>query len=128
MTIEEVAQIVLQALEEHKIAYMVVGALASNMHGVPRSTQDADIVIECDTTSLEEFVASLQPKFYADKEMALDAYRRRSMFNVIHFQSGFKVDLIVRGMDEFDHEEFSRKIQLPFRGFQRWVEIGRAHV
>jgi hypothetical protein len=121
MTIEEVAQIVLQALEEHNIPYMVVDALASNMHGIPRSTYDAVIVIEPNQSSLEEFVTFLQPDFYADKEMALDAFRRRTMFNVIHFQSSFKVDLIVRGETEFDTEEFNRRTLLLFQGFQRWI-------
>ena len=121
MTIEELAQIVLQKLEEHKIPYMVVGSLASNMHGAPRATQDADIVIDCDRKSLEEFMASLQPEFYADSDMARDAYRHRSMFNVIHYQSGFKVDLIIRGVSDFDQEEFRRRTRLPFQGFQRWV-------
>lgn len=121
MTVEEVAQLVLQALEEHEIAYMVVGSLASNMHGVPRATQDADIVIECNKPSLDSFMDSLQGNFYADKQMALDALKNRSMFNVIHYSSGFKIDLIVRKLRSFDLEEFERRIQMDFRGAARWV-------
>jgi len=121
VTVEEVAQLVLQALEEHEIAYMVVGSLASNIHGVPRATQDADIVIECNKPSLDSFMDSLQGNFYADKQMALDALKNRSMFNVIHYSSGFKIDLIVRKSRSFDLEEFERRIQMDFRGAARWV-------
>ena len=64
---------------------------------------------------------SLQGDFYADKQMALDALKNRFMFNVIHYSSGIKIDLIVRKLRSFDSEEFKRRIQMDFRGTARWV-------
>ncbi len=121
MTVEEIAQSVFQSLEEHGIAYMVVGSLASNIHGVPRSTHDADIVIECDKPSLERFIESLQNDFYADKAMAIDALQTRFMFNIIHYQEGIKIDFIIKKLREFDIEEFNRRTLVPFSGQRRWV-------
>jgi hypothetical protein len=43
---EESLQIILDRLEERGIAYMITGSFASNVHGMPRATQDADVVIE----------------------------------------------------------------------------------
>ena len=33
------------ALEMHEIPYMLTGSLASSMYGIPRATNDIDIVI-----------------------------------------------------------------------------------
>ncbi len=121
MSVEEVAQLVLQSLEAHKIEYMIVGSLASNLHGVPRATQDADIVIECDKFSLNSFIDSLQGNFYVDNQAALDALKSRSMFNIVHFSSGIKIDLIVRKWRDYNAEEFERRRQIHFRGTPRWV-------
>lgn len=49
MTAEEAALAVVDALERTGIPYMVVGSLASNLYGTPRSTQDVDIVIQWDS-------------------------------------------------------------------------------
>ena len=112
----------MRELEQTQVPYMFVGSHASSFHGYPRTTADIDIVIDPSHDSLDALLARLpEDQYYVDGDTARDALRRRSMFNVIHYESGFKVDLIVRGMDEFDREEFGRRIQLPFRGNERWV-------
>jgi hypothetical protein len=84
-------------LDAAGIPHIVVGSFASSYHGVPRSTHDLDIVIDPTLESLGVFIASLPPNaYYADLDMALDALRRRSQFNVIDLGTGWKVDLIVR--------------------------------
>ena len=59
MSPDEALQLVISKLESCGMAYMLTGSFASNMHGVPRTTYDADIVIEADLGSLDEFVQSL---------------------------------------------------------------------
>ena len=60
------------------IRHMVVGSFASSFHGVPRSSQDLDLVIDPDAASLRLFLASLPAaEYYADVDAALDALRRR---------------------------------------------------
>jgi len=49
---------VFRALEEHKVRYLLVDALAMNLHGVPRMTMDIDLVIALDTTNLEGFIGA----------------------------------------------------------------------
>lgn len=56
---EEALQILLAKLDELGIDYMITGSFASNMQGVPRATQDADVIIQCSRKSLQEFLASL---------------------------------------------------------------------
>ena len=66
---------------------MIAGSFASNMHGVPRSTQDADVVIDPDRASLERFLESLGPDFYKSEEAAKEAFLRQQIFNVIQDQN-----------------------------------------
>ena len=96
MSPDEALQLVLTKLESCGIAYMLTGSFASNMHGVPRTTYDADIVIEVDPGSLDEFVQTLGTEFYVSQEGTREALSSRSMFNVIHLETGFKVNFIIR--------------------------------
>ncbi|MFO7737279.1 MAG: hypothetical protein R6V46_02290 [Desulfatiglandaceae bacterium] len=120
MSPDEALQFVLNKLEENGIEYMLTGSFASNMHGVPRTTYDADIVIEVEPGALEELVRSLGDGFYVSAEAAREAVSRRSMFNVIHLETGFKVDFIVRKIRPFSKKEFSRREKGAFLGESRW--------
>jgi hypothetical protein len=95
------------------IPHMVVGSFASSFHGVPRSTQDLDLVIDPpDAASLQRFLASLPAQeYYADADAALDALRRRGQFNVIDMATAWKADLIVRKARPFSIEEMRRPIE-----------------
>jgi hypothetical protein len=61
---------------------MVVGSFASSFHGIPRSSQDVDLVIDPDAASLRRFLAELPADdYYADADAAFDALQRRGQFN-----------------------------------------------
>lgn len=97
-------------LESLAIPYMVVGSFASAIHGEPRSTQDLDIVIDPTHDQLEDLLAALDPdRFYVDHDVARDALRRRSMFNVIDMQTAWKIDLVLRRARPFSIEELGRR-------------------
>lgn len=101
---------VAQLLEAAGVPYMIAGSLASSHHGRPRSTDDADIVIEPTPETLGRFVAALaQAGFYVDPERAQEALRRRHQFNAIDGESAYKVDLIVRKGRAFSATEFERR-------------------
>jgi hypothetical protein len=101
---------VIEILETLAIPYMVTGSLASSHHGRPRTTEDADLVIEPTQDSLERLVTALsEAGFYADAGHARDALQRRRQFNAIDQQSGFKVDLIMRKEHAFSRAEFARR-------------------
>jgi len=120
MTPEEALEIVLNLLEECSIPYMITGSFAGNIHGVPRATHDADIVIETKLHNLIYFINKLDKDFYADSEAAQDALDGNQMFNIIHMPTGFKIDLIFRKTRSFSKEEFIRRQQALFLGQPRW--------
>src|SRR3972149_3674281 len=109
MTSEDALKLILFKLDEWGIPYMITGSFASNIHRLPRATQDADVVIEVDPRTLERFIESLGLAFYRSMEAAMDALAREEMFNVVHLETGFKVDLIVRKSKPFSRIEFSRR-------------------
>jgi hypothetical protein len=120
MTSEDALRLLFSKLGECGIPYMITGSFASNIHGLPRATQDADVIIEVEPGTLERFLESLGPTFYRSMEAAMDALSREQMFNVVHLETGFKVDLIVRKSRPFSRIEFSRRQPAFYLGENRW--------
>jgi len=70
-------------LDATEIPYFVTGSFAISAHGIPRSTNDIDIII-APTDQLNALMDRLSdPEYYSDREDALEALERRSQFNVI---------------------------------------------
>jgi hypothetical protein len=109
VTQERVIYRVIEALEHLGVPYMIAGSFASNLHGVPRMTQDADLVVDLEARAARRLVERLEPEFYASVEAALEAVRRRRMFNAIHLGTGFKVDLLIKQDRPFSAEELRRR-------------------
>jgi hypothetical protein len=109
-------------LDAAGVPHMVVGSLASSYHGVPRSSQDLDLVVSPDPGSLQRFVADLPPEqYYADADAAREALRTRGQFNVIDMTTAWKADLIVRKARPFSVEELSRRARAEIAGAQAFV-------
>jgi hypothetical protein len=104
-------------LEALGIPYMVAGSVASSHHGLPRATNDADIVVDPAPQDLDRLVAALLSEgYYADARIAREALRTRRLFNVIDPETAFKIDLIIRKERPFSREEFSRREHHDFAG------------
>jgi len=105
------------------VPFMVAGSFASTVHGLPRTTQDLDIVIDPPgLRELDALVAAIPPDhYYVDADAARDAFRRRSIFNIVDHASGWKVDLIVRKNRAFSQEEFSRRTPISLLGVPVFV-------
>lgn len=101
---------IIHILDDLGIRYHVGGSFASAVHGVPRQTMDADLVVDLHVSQIDALTARLQPDFYIDADVVSEAVRRRSSFNTIHFASGFKIDFFVKGTSEFDELELERSV------------------
>ncbi len=99
-------------LDELGLDYVVGGSIASSMHGIPRATQDIDVVVVLWGKDAEAFVARFEASFYVDRDMVMDAIRRGASFNVIHLATMYKVDVFVAGRSELIREEMSRKLAI----------------
>jgi len=97
-----------RTFEDLAIRYIVGGSLASSLYGIPRATQDVDLVAEIELHHVEALTSSLAGDFYVDAGMIRDAIRRRASFNVIHLATMFKADVFIPRGDAWSHEELSR--------------------
>jgi hypothetical protein len=102
-----------RCFDEHGIRYFVTGAVAAIAYGEPRLTNDIDIVADLG----EDKIARLKgcypaDEFNFDEESARRAVRARSQFNIIHPESGLKIDIMITQGDEFDQSRFRRARRL----------------
>lgn len=89
----DIAVLVTGILERLGVRHMVAGSLASSLHGIPRATQDIDIVADLPEDRIEPLVDALADAFYVDAGAAREAVRDRTRFNAIHLETVFKVDI-----------------------------------
>ena len=112
MTLAEPLQIthrIAQEFERCGIRYLVGGSLASSLHGIPRATQDVDMVAEITNRHIPLLVKALESEFYIDAEMIREAIQRQSSFNVIHLATMFKVDIFILQPDNASQKEMERR-------------------
>ena len=89
---------------------MAGGSLASSVHGIPRSTNDIDLVADVKEHHLEGLYRSLQQEFYVDPpEILQQALWNKRMFNLIHFASSYKFDIYPLGSDAYSQAAFARR-------------------
>ena len=111
-----ITQKIANVFHELHIPYMVTGSLASSLHGIPRATQDADIVADIKLHHVEAFIKALKNDFYVEEEMIRKSIELCSSFNVIHFETMFKVDIFVLKGDKASKIEMSRRQSFPITG------------
>jgi hypothetical protein len=99
---------VARAFDDLAIHYVVGGSLASSLYGVPRATQDVDLIAEIELPHVEALTNALAGEFYIDAGMIRDAIRRRASFNVVHLATMFKADIFITRDDAWSREEMSR--------------------
>lgn len=96
-------------MEAQKIAYRIVGSMASMVYGEPRFTNDVDIVVELRPEHVPALCAAFAPpEYYLAEHAVHDAIARRFQFNILHPASGLKVDIVLQQDTEFARSEAKR--------------------
>lgn len=103
-------QRVLTALDAQGIPYVLGGSLASSLWGVPRSTNDADVMVLPFPGREEELAARFPPDFYLSVSAMREANLKRRSFNIINTSTGFKTDVFVASARPLDESAFRRKV------------------
>lgn len=102
-------QDLLGALERLEIPFFIGGSVASGTHGLPRQTNDIDVVADLPAERVAAFCEELTPIFYADAGMAEMAIRTGRAFNVIHLAGAYKFDIFPAGSGAFSKSELARR-------------------
>ena len=109
---EEILDITLtvtRTLERLGIPYLIGGSLASSLHGIPRATQDVDLVAALEEAHISPLVAAFEADFYIDAGMVRAAIQHRASFNIIHLETLFKLDIFIPKGDAVSQEEMQRR-------------------
>jgi len=107
----EILKIVISILEKLGIPSMLVGSFASSSYGFARLTQDADLVAKLNPNQIDGFIQAFSREFYLDRGLIEQALANQTSFNIIHFESSFKVDFFVWRPGGYMEAEFSRRVR-----------------
>jgi len=100
------------------IAFMLTGSVAMSYYATPRMTRDIDIVVALEHGDVQKVSELFGTDYYVVEEAVTDAIRRKSMFNIIHFESVIKVDFIIQRSTPFALSAFGRRRNLVLDDFQ----------
>jgi len=109
----DLLKFLVENLERLGLSYAIVGSFASGIWGESRFTQDIDVVINPsleDVESLCEVFSS--PEFYLSLSAAQDAVKQQSQFNVIHLDSGNKIDFMVADDSQWNRSQLDRRVEV----------------
>jgi len=121
MTELDVLRVVSERLTARDLPFMLTGSFALAYYATPRMTRDIDIVVALTGADTVGLVAAFAPDFYINADAVRDALAIEGLFNMMHLESGIKVDLIVRRADEYRRVEFERRTRVTFASIQTWI-------
>ena len=111
MKIEELAVAVIDACTIVEVDYMITGAFAFNLYGIPRTTSDVDLVLSVkQTDAIERVVMQLSPIVLFDPQIQFDTLtwgRRR--VGSSRENPPLKVELFELFDDPFVIAQFNRR-------------------
>ena len=109
MSPDEAVVAVFEALDAAAIPYMIVGSLASNFHGIPRATRDADFVVELAADSPQRLARHLAPGLALERQGAFEAVTGTTRFLIALAGSPFVCELFLLSDDPHDQQRFARR-------------------
>ena len=95
-------------LNQLQVQWYLCGSVASSIHGVARTTVDADIVADLTIAHVNPLIENLQDEFYISQSAVTEAIARKRSFNAIHLTTSFKVDVFALKSRAFDKHTIAR--------------------
>jgi hypothetical protein len=116
---------ILEALQSSRIRYLIIGGLAVNLYGVPRVTQDIDLVISTERSNILELLSVLKglgyvprlpvnPEDLADPVKVEDWTKNRNMraFSFYHQKENYRViDIVLVHPLDFETAFMNRTVK-----------------
>jgi hypothetical protein len=114
-TTEAVAALI-EALNESAIPYMIVGSLSSNLYGIPRSTKDADFVIQLGATPLSTLLQKLPKELKAEQQIGFETITGTTRYRINLADSEFMIELFELSDDPHDLLRFKNRQHSTYAG------------
>jgi len=100
---------VIDALAAADVAYLLAGSFSSNYYGIPRSTQDADFVVELQGRPIMSLQPHLDPTLRIDPQVEFETVTGTRRNVVTARGVAFEVELFRLSDDPHDQERFRRR-------------------
>jgi hypothetical protein len=97
--------------ESLEVQYALGGSVAASLFGEPRTTIDIDFATRIELPQFEALLATAGAEFYVPEHHARKAIEAAGSFNLIHHQSGLKVDVFVLGDGLLDIRQIERHVR-----------------
>src|ERR1043165_4997358 len=92
---ENITVRVADTLDKCAIPYLLAGSFSSNYYGIPRSTKDADFVLQLDGALSSDFTDRLGPELVVDPQLSFETNTGTYRQLIKHRSSPFKVELFL---------------------------------
>lgn len=114
---------VIEKLESLSASYLLVGAFAYGAYGIPRSTEDADLVLAIGAVELDEILRDLPPALTLDPQSRIELFTGTHRWVLRVEGSPFLIELFLLGSDPHHYEMFLRKRRgaIPLLGREAWI-------
>jgi len=120
-TIDDVTLRVIDALNGCGVAYMLVGSFSTNVYGIPRSTKDADFVLQLHGDIPAGFYEKLGQGFEIDPQLRFETNTGTCKQEMRFADTPFTVELFRLSGDAFDQERFRRRCMVRLFGRETFV-------
>lgn len=109
-------------LNNAEIPYMVVGSFSSNYHGIPRSTKDADVVMQFDAVAWRQLSSNLPAGLTLDPQGGFEMVTATRKEIVRVDGTLFDIEVFHLSEDPFDQSRFARRSKVDLgEGMIAWV-------
>jgi hypothetical protein len=105
------------------IAYMLAGSFSSNFYGIPRSTKDADFVIQLPGGVGADFQQRLGDDFKIDPQLTFETNTGTYRQLITHRASPFKIELFMLSNDPHDQLRFQRRVEQQVFNRRLWLPM-----
>lgn len=103
---------VVEVFETLGVPYYIGGSVASSKFGIPRATRDVDFIAALQAHQVEAFVSALASEFYVDDLAVRRAISAQRSFNLIHFETVWKVDVFISSDAPWAVSKMARRLNL----------------
>lgn len=110
-----------ERMENLGIGYMLTGAVAMMNYSVYRFTTAADVVLELETQDASRIIEALEPDYDISHFTVNRAIAEKRMFNLIHRETAFKIDCLIKKSTAFQNHAFNRRERCDFYGRKIWL-------
>lgn len=110
----EILHQLVDLFETYRVPYLLTGGYAVTYYGEPRATNDIDFLIETtkeNKKAIFTILGRLGPEYIYDKSSLNISKKQRTEFNIVHENTGIKIDFWITPNRDFNNQYTRRQIK-----------------